>query len=596
MNRPSPRRRAALARRSRSLRGFMPSVQALENRQLLATVIDNGGPGFSETPGNWAFFGNQGYNGNIDEAPPGDGSAKTDWAFAGLAPGRYLVSTTWSVDLNRATDAPYTMYDGMTRITGVAVDQRQQPVGSADTSGGNWIDLGTFEVDSGTLRVELSNLADGRVEADAVRIEPARQSPPSAAPVVIDNGTSLTQTSGNWTLFGNQGYNGNIDEALPGDGSAKTDWIFADLVPGRYLVSTTWTKDDNRASNAPYTIYDGTASMGGVAVNQRQAPAGSADTSGGAWYDLGTFEADSGTLRVELSNLADGRVEADAVRIKMVAMTDPSSPPRIIDSGSGFGQTPGDWTFFGDQGYHGTISEALPGDGSAKSDWTFASLAPGRYLVSTTWSTYQNRATDAPYTIYDGMTRVTGVAVDQRQQPIGSADPSGMSWLDLGTFEVDSGTLRVELSNLADGRVEADAVRVEMVTATPPPPSAPTGLTATPGPGQIALSWSPASGAAGYSVERSADGTTGWAEIGSPTAAAYADLASGTTYSYRVRAANAGGYSPYSAPASGAATIPPSIPVVTIVATQPSASELGGVSGEFQINRTGSTKDPIIVS
>jgi hypothetical protein len=34
-----------------------------------------------------------------------------------------------------------------------------------------WEDLGTFTIDSGTLVVQLTNLADGWVYADAIRVE-----------------------------------------------------------------------------------------------------------------------------------------------------------------------------------------------------------------------------------------------------------------------------------------------------------------------------------------------------------------------------------------------------------------------------------------
>jgi hypothetical protein len=54
--------------------------------------------------------------------------------------------------------------------------------------------------------------------------------------------------------------------------------------------------------------------LGTVAVNQRLAPddVSVADTS---WEGLGVYTTSSGTLSVTLSNLADGPVLADAVRI-----------------------------------------------------------------------------------------------------------------------------------------------------------------------------------------------------------------------------------------------------------------------------------------
>ena len=76
-------------------------------------------------------------------------------------------------------------------------------------------------------------------------------------------------------------------------------------------------------------------------------------------------------------------------------------------------------------------------------------------------------------------------------------------------------------------------------------PAAPTGLTAAGSAGQIALSWTGSAGAESYQVERSSDGVTGWAQVGTVAAptTAYTDagLPAGVTFSYRVRASGAAG-------------------------------------------------------
>jgi hypothetical protein len=96
-----------------------------------------------------------------------------------------------------------------------------------------------------------------------------------------------------------------------------------------------------------------------------------------------------------------------------------------------------------------------------------------------------------------------------------------------------------------------------------PPPSAPTGLAATPiSANRIDLNWNDTATETGYRVERSPNGSTGWLEIASPVAnqTTYSDLqvSAQQTYFYRVRGVNSGGFSPYSNTAN--ATTPPAPP------------------------------------
>lgn len=94
------------------------------------------------------------------------------------------------------------------------------------------------------------------------------------------------------------------------------------------------------------------------------------------------------------------------------------------------------------------------------------------------------------------------------------------------------------------------------VWATPvaPPLSAPTGVAATPGDGQVALAWTPVAGAASYRVYRNG------VLVGSPAASGYTDtgLTNGTSYSYTVVAVSTASVSPASAAvnATPAATAP----------------------------------------
>ncbi len=83
-------------------------------------------------------------------------------------------------------------------------------------------------------------------------------------------------------------------------------------------------------------------------------------------------------------------------------------------------------------------------------------------------------------------------------------------------------------------------------------PLTPTGLTATPGNGQVALVWNASSGATSYHLRRSTTSGGPYTTIASPTSTSFTDtgLINGTTYFYVVSAVNSGGESPDSSQVS----------------------------------------------
>ena len=89
----------------------------------------------------------------------------------------------------------------------------------------------------------------------------------------------------------------------------------------------------NRASNAPYTIFDGASLRGTVQVNQRVAPTGDVE-NGITWQSLGTFQVShAAILRVQLGDNANGYVIADAVRIVPNGIPDPVPEIDIAHAG-----------------------------------------------------------------------------------------------------------------------------------------------------------------------------------------------------------------------------------------------------------------------
>ena len=93
------------------------------------------------------------------------------------------------------------------------------------------------------------------------------------------------------------------------------------------------------------------------------------------------------------------------------------------------------------------------------------------------------------------------------------------------------------------------------VTPTGSAPSAPTGVTATAGNGQVSISWSPVSGATSYNIYWStATGvtkTTGTKITGATSSYTHTGLTNGTTYYYVVTAVNSNGESSESSQVSG---------------------------------------------
>ena len=133
---------------------------------------------------------------------------------------------------------------------------------------------------------------------------------------------------------------------------------------------------------------------------------------------------------------------------------------QIIDDGTtGYSQT-GTWNITNDAtGYQHNARYAAAGNGSATATWTFSSLASGDYQILARWVPFSNRATNAPYTIVDGITTRGTVTANQQLDP-NDETASGVGWKNLGTFTVASGTLKVTLTNNANNFVIADAIRI----------------------------------------------------------------------------------------------------------------------------------------
>jgi hypothetical protein len=140
--------------------------------------------------------------------------------------------------------------------------------------------------------------------------------PPPPAIQIIDNGAAGFSQIG-FTNFTGQGFQNDVHYAAAGSGTAASTWTFT-VTPGVYRVWVTWSEHPNRATNAKFSVLDGTTILGSAEVNQQTAPNDLSD-SGAVWESVGGEYTISGSqLNVTLTNKANGFVIADAVRIERV--------------------------------------------------------------------------------------------------------------------------------------------------------------------------------------------------------------------------------------------------------------------------------------
>ena len=140
--------------------------------------------------------------------------------------------------------------------------------------------------------------------------------------VIMDNDQpGFTMTGGGWVLSSSQPdrYGANYRYHAADLGSATARWQPNLPTSGLYDVDAWWSIYNNRATNAPYTIYysGGTTT---IRVNQQ--------INGGQWNSLGKYSFDSGSNgSIVLTSDANNLVMADAVRF--VKNTDSTVP--ILD-------------------------------------------------------------------------------------------------------------------------------------------------------------------------------------------------------------------------------------------------------------------------
>ncbi len=250
--------------------------------------------------------------------------------------------------------------------------------------------------------------------------------------------------------------------------SSVAIWTVADLAPGAYEVFATWPAFSyQRPKRVEYTVNDGHTFRGRVGLSQEAPPEGP-EMDGATWASLGRFRVESGSLRVELGNNAEGRwVIADALRVVSLD----GGKARIVDDGDEDFRVQCGWNQ-SEEGFAGgsqwTRSRKPPKRKKGETDetaydkavWTCDGLAPGSYAVYATWPPKAGTRA-VPYMLFDGTTRR-----HQARVSLGGAPrrlyAGGAWWNPLGIVKIESGTLRVTTTAKERHKTDfiADAIAV----------------------------------------------------------------------------------------------------------------------------------------
>jgi len=196
-----------------------------------------------------------------------------------------------------------------------------------------------------------------------------------------------------------------------------------------------------------------------------------------------------------------------------------------------------------------------------------ATIPAGNFLAPPTWFTIDPNNMDAAgystYTIYTATNSSATAYTIGLSAGSSSAGNQADVYLDgalVGTIAIpNNGKVYVNTPTVTSATIPAGTHgilikaktgtfgfgSVIVTTGAPAAPAPPTGLTATAGNAQVALSWTASAGATAYDVKRSTTSGSGYVTVSSPTTTSFTNtgLTNGTTYFFVVDAKNASGTS-----------------------------------------------------
>lgn len=418
-------------------------------------IIDNGDFGFDFAPdpilnGNHWGPATANYGGDaIRGETYGDADKFASWT-ASLAPGSFRVSATWVPDPTLSTDATFVVSDGIHQIGQVSVDQTGAP-DDFRYVGFDWETLGVFDSVDGVLEVLLGNSLTGAIFADAVMFEP------------VSPGPELTVLMDGVELVTDAGLGVDIDTVinrdltrlvtLRNDGDIQVEIIELNLVSVDPIVLGA------PAPTLPIQLDPG-ESLDFPVILQAQ-------THGDftAQIQLVSNDVDENIKMKPGAGLLPPDFDVDPFTFDIFGHV---SDVFILDNGDVNFSTSGDWLGPDGDGYLGDDTwNVADGDGTSTATWLFPNIPADLYNVAVTWKTELGAsAPSAQFEVFDGTSSLASVNVDQQVAPADFQD-AGVSWHNLGQFDITNGEIQVVLTDaIAGGPLQsiiADAVRIERV-------------------------------------------------------------------------------------------------------------------------------------
>ena len=419
------------------------------------TIIDDGEEGFTESLAGWSAATNlAAYHSDYMVHAPGNGTGTATWTFNNVAPGSYQIFAHWVAFSTFASNAPYTVFDGSTSLGTVRVNQQLAPAGDS-SEGVVWQSLGTFNSSNRTLKVQLSDNANGNLIADAVRIVAGGVGPPTPEMDVSSFDTSIGDGAAAAQLA-----NGTDFGSMPATTTSATH---------TFTIANTGS-GDLHLSGSPRVTVSGAAAQDFTLITQPDATVAPGRTT---TFQILFHPTAVGLRQASISISDDDPNESNYTFAVAGTGVDPAPNQLIIDdSTSGFSQT-GSWTNTTSAlAMQGEFLSAPAGQGNTSASWTFTALPAGRYHVYTTWVPSGDRASNSPFTVSDGGALAQTFLVNQQQAP-SDGTAAGMTWRSLTSIQITTGMLLVSLNNQANGSVQADAVLISRTDLPAPPAAAP---------------------------------------------------------------------------------------------------------------------------